>query len=97
MTPCGVATDAAHVYWGNTGSTTIGRAALNGTGATQRFITGATGPCGLTIAGGYLYWANIGPIPAEDGTTIGRAKIDGSGVTQRLVDGATAPCGVAVG
>ena len=33
--------DAAHVYWTNSGTGTIGRANLDGTGVNQSFITGA--------------------------------------------------------
>ena len=37
---------AAFVYWANNGGTTIGRANLDGTGANQSFITGASNPAG---------------------------------------------------
>jgi hypothetical protein len=88
--PCGVAVDGGHVYWGETGNGTIGRANLDGTGVNQSFIGGATGPCGVAVDGGHIYWAN------QAGTTIGRANLDGSGVNQGFIAGATNPCGVAV-
>ena len=42
--PSGVAVDGGHVYWANNGTDTIGRANLDGTGANQSFITGASSP-----------------------------------------------------
>jgi virginiamycin B lyase len=79
----------AAVYWANNGSMTIGRSALDGTGANQTFITRAVNPCGPAVDTAHLYWANQG------GRTIGRANLDGSGVNQSFIDGATSPCGVA--
>ena len=38
------AVDAGHIYWANFGTDTIGRANLDGTGANQSFITGASSP-----------------------------------------------------
>ena len=51
------------MYWGNFGSTTIGRANLNGTGVTQSFISGAEAPCGVAVD----------VLPSN--TTISKAKI----------------------
>jgi hypothetical protein len=95
--PAGVAVDAAHIYWTNSGAyqtgkpTTIGRANLNGTGVNERFITGTNGSCGLALAGGHIYWAN------NNSTTIGRANLNGTGVNESFITGANGPCGVAVG
>jgi hypothetical protein len=57
-----VAVDANHVYWSDlhiliagtdpTGTGTIGRANLDGTGADQNFITGATIPEGVAVDAG---------------------------------------------
>ena len=66
--PTGVAVDAQHVYWANSGNGTIGRANLDGTGVDQSFITGANCPAGVAVDGQYLYWANGG------NGTIGRAQ-----------------------
>ena len=47
-----------HVYWGNGNSSTIGRANLDGTGANQSFISGATLPEGVAVDAGHVYWTN---------------------------------------
>ena len=36
--------DAAHIYWGNSGNHSIGRAALDGSSPNQAFIAGAGSP-----------------------------------------------------
>jgi virginiamycin B lyase len=102
--PCGVAVDASHVYWAThsffnpnyTLDTTIGRANLDGSGANQSFIGGASGPCGVAVDSGHIYWANEGIPFGQPGSTIGRANLDGSGANQSFIRGASAPCGVAV-
>jgi hypothetical protein len=38
------------VYRTGGGSSTIGRAKLNGTGVNNSFIKGAIGPCGVAVA-----------------------------------------------
>jgi virginiamycin B lyase len=89
--PCGVAVDAAHLYWANNvAGGTIGRANLDGTGVNQSFIGGANSPCGVAVDAAHLYWANI------NGGTIGRANVDGTGVNQNFIGGAHLPCGVAI-
>jgi virginiamycin B lyase len=47
--PDGLAVDGSHIYWANSGSTTIGRANLDGTGVNQGFITGAASPTGVAL------------------------------------------------
>jgi hypothetical protein len=42
---------AGAVVWANFGSGTIGRANLDGTGADESFITGASGPFGVAVDG----------------------------------------------
>jgi hypothetical protein len=85
----------AYVYSVNRGGgsgTQVGRANLDGTGANQSFVNGATGPVGVAVDGSFIYWANT----FGSASTIGRASLDGTGVNQSFISGATAPCGVAV-
>ena len=87
--------DAAYVYWANagTGTDTIGRATLDGTGANQSFIGGAPTPAGVAVDADHVYWANNGT------NTIGRANLDGTGANQSFIvlREASDPFGVAVG
>ena len=85
-----MAVDGAHVYWANYGTDTIGRAKLNGTGAEQSFITGASHPWGVAVDGVHVYWANLLT------NTIGRAGLDGTGAEQTFITGAGEPVGSAV-
>ena len=83
----------AYVYWSNNGGSAsmIGRAALNGSGADQSFIDGATSPYGVAVDASHLYWTNGG------GTnSIGRADVDGGNADQDFITGAGSPVGVAV-
>ena len=80
-----------HVYWVNLDTGTIGRANLDGTGADQRFIGGASAPSGVAVDAGHVYWTNRGT------GTIGRANLDGTGANQSFITDASAPVGVAVG
>jgi hypothetical protein len=48
--PAAVAVDGAHVYWTNFTGGSIGRANLDGTGADQSFITGASSAAGIAMA-----------------------------------------------
>ena len=61
----GVAVDALHLYWTNFVGGTIVRANLNGSGANQSFIGGASTPEGVAID----------PLPAPN-TTIQSAAIN---------------------
>jgi virginiamycin B lyase len=79
----------AFVYWTNYGGgegSTIGRASLDGSGANQSFIAGASGPCGVAVNDTHIFWANLGT------GTIGRANLDGSNVDQSFISGASSPC-----
>lgn len=54
--------DAAYLYWTNdagksTHPGTVGRANLDGTGATNTFITSPNGACGIAADANYLYWS----------------------------------------
>src|SRR5919205_1138024 len=80
----------AFVYWANSGTNSIGRASLDGTGASQNFIPGANAPDGVAVDGAHVYWANVNT------GTIGRANLDGTDVNQSFITGANAPAGVAV-
>src|ERR1035441_397733 len=74
---------STYIYWANSNGSTIGRADLNGTGVTQRFITGI-GPRMVAVTSHYIYWAS--------GTnTIGRADLNGAAVNQRFITGADMP------
>jgi virginiamycin B lyase len=85
------ASAGAYVYWANyTSGATIGRANLNGTGANQSFISGASQPEGVAVDAGHIYWANAAT------NTIGRATLDGGEVNQSFITGANRPDGVAV-
>jgi hypothetical protein len=91
----------AFVYWANNSvsgspANSIGRANLDGTGANQSFITGASNPAGVAVDGAHVYWANFG---SGAGNTIGRANLDGTGANQSFITtaaGITNPCMVAV-
>ena len=82
--PCGLALDGDHIYWGNLGGYaplgprlgSLGRANLDGSDATNTFITGLERPCGMTVDGGYVFWFEHGPVSEPAG--IGRANLDGS-------------------
>src|SRR5690242_16104423 len=63
----------------------IGRAKLDGSGADNFFITGASVPCGVAVDGAHIYWANEGYFGS--GTTIGRANLDGTDVDQEFISG----------
>jgi len=87
----------AYVYWttgtdtsGTTSTDTIARSNLDGSGANQSFITGASSPAGVAVDAAHVYWANPGT------NTIARANLDGSGVNQSFITGASGPAGVAV-
>ena len=83
---------ASALYWSNSVSNTIGRAALDGSSADQGFITGANYPRGVAVSArsGWIYWAN------NNLNTIGRARLDGSQADQSFITGANGPSGVAV-
>ena len=90
--PCGVATDAAHVYWTNSDRGTIGRANLDGTGVDQDFITAVIGVCGVAVDTAHVYWTN----PLDTGGAIGRANLDGTGADLNFIEGLDTPLSVAV-
>jgi hypothetical protein len=95
----------AFVYWAD-GTSTIGRANLDGTGADINFIADAgEAPVGVAVDAAHVYWANQGMLLDSVTTgTIGRANLDGTGADNRFITGAddstrsrsASPSGVAV-
>lgn len=84
---CGAAVGEGYVYWSDSSTNAIGRAALDGSGRVDSLISGLANPCGVAVVGGYVYWSEqIG---------IGRAKLDGSEVERGFVPSATS-CSLAV-
>ena len=93
--PTGLAVDAAHVYWANTGAppavdSRIGRASIDGTGADQDFITTTSQPTGVAVDAAYVYWTQAGT------GTIGRANLNGTGVDPTFITGLDHPGALAV-
>lgn len=82
--PCGLTVDGGHIYWGSRGghpppgpqAGSIGRANLDGSEATNTFVTGLDRPCDVTVGGDHVFWVEWGSHPGWGG--IGRAGLDGS-------------------
>jgi hypothetical protein len=96
--PCGVAVDAGHVYWANTGdyaagglAATIGRAGIDGSNPDQQFIADArrSWSCGIAVDAGHVYWGS-------GVYTVGRAALDGSTPAPGWLAIERSPCGIAV-
>ncbi len=85
--PCGVAVDAAHLYWADTAGA-IGRANLDGSAPERDFIDAAKWPCGVAVDGAYVYWGEV------ESQTIGRARLDGSEVDPAFIDAGATVCGL---
>lgn len=92
-TACGVAVDAAHIYWGDANGW-VGRANLDGSNPDPDWIAvrGDNGACGVAVNSQYVYWGNY----LNGGSSIGRANLDGSAPNLDFITGAAGPCGVAV-
>lgn len=88
--PCGLAVDSQHLYWGDTWTGTVGRATLAGTAPDQTFVSGLGSPCGVAVTATHIYWSDF------ETNMIGRARLDGSAVEPGFVRGAARPCGIAV-
>jgi len=86
----------AYVYWGNRDDHTIGRAALDGSGVDQHFLTlpdepaGSGSMWGLALDDAHVLWSHF----SVTGGAIGRVGLDGSGVTPDFVTTAGFPTGV---
>ena len=86
-----IAVDSGHIYWTDPENGSIGRAEINGTGATDGFITGLTDPEGIAVDSGHIYWTD----PTE--RAIGRADLsDGLNVKTEFISTTGVPRGVAV-
>ena len=72
---------SAHVYWAS--NNMIGRANLNGTGASPRFISVRRARM-IAVTSRYIYWAS-------NNNTIGRANLNGTGASPRFIAGASGP------
>lgn len=68
-----MAVDGEHLYWANGGDGTIARANLDGTGADQTFISGATGPCGVAVD---VPPSAASPAPPSNLFTLGKPKLN---------------------
>jgi hypothetical protein len=91
--PTGIAVDSNFIYWANTGTNTIGRANIDGTGTPNpSFITGANLPTGIEVDSNFIYWVNSGTSP----NTIGRANINGTSPDQNFITVNGFSSGVAV-
>lgn len=79
---------SAYIYWTNNGpglesnGTTIGRADLDGSGATESMFSTAPAPGPIISEGSHIYW---GDAPGVSGDAIGRANLDGSGASQDFI------------
>jgi virginiamycin B lyase len=80
-----------HIYWNNSRTGTIGRAALDGTYVNQRFITASLQCRGVAVDAKYIYWTNT-----FNGMSIGRAYLNGSNVNQNFITLSTQPFGMAL-
>ncbi len=89
IAPVSVHVQGSQVYfvnWNASGTNTIGRTNLDGSGLNSSFIdvpawhdSSDGGPGFIALGGGYVYW--------YDGNRIGRANLDGSNVNDRLITG----------
>jgi hypothetical protein len=82
---CGAAVDNSFIYWSGVG--TVGRAAIDGSGATDSFIPAAGGPVGgVAVNSQFLFWVN----PTSP-TFIGRSNINGSAPNSTFIVGSSSP------
>jgi hypothetical protein len=96
QSPCGLAVNAGHIYWGEDTGSQVGRSNLDGGSPDPTFIdTPAGGNCGVAVNLTHVFWAVFGGLGA--GTSIGRAGISNpASADDSYIGGATSPCGVAV-
>ena len=91
----GLAVNDTHIYWTNSGSSTVGRASVDGTGVNQQFIRIRDNPVRLAVDDRHLVWAADSSVGAYGESSIWRANLDGTGATS-LLGSLKAPRGVAV-
>ena len=85
--PAGVAVNASHLYWTDSGSGAIWAANLDGSNP-QAIVTGQISPAGVAVNASHLYWTDSG--------AIWEANLDGTN-PQAVVSGQQLPYGIAVG
>lgn len=79
------ATGSAYIYWALPGHSntsdfgSLGHANLDGTGATDNYVTGTASAWDLAIDGSHMFWTNLGT------QSIGRADLDGSNANPRFL------------
>lgn len=94
--PCGVAVDAAHIYWVPTAFYVLGtvsRANLDGGGVDGKFIDGTTTSCGVAVNSSHVF--RIQTQPFSTGDTLGRAGLNGKGADDSFLPVAEGASGVA--
>lgn len=84
----------AGIYWSDPSSATIGSANLDGTGASNCFITGVQA-WGLAVDDAHIYWTDRITANPSNGQ-IGRANLDGSALDESFIEGVGHQEGVAV-
>jgi virginiamycin B lyase len=89
---CGTPTPTRHIYWTNSGASTVGRANVDGQNVNQSFINNARSSAhfGVAVDSSHIYWAN------NQNHTISRADLDGQNLNESFITGASYPEWVAV-
>jgi len=58
--PAGVAVDASHIYWADSGSGTVSERSLTGGITIALYVSTFAAPSGVAFDSGHVYWANSG-------------------------------------
>jgi hypothetical protein len=86
----GIAVNSSSIFWGNTGSGTMGKANLDGSSPTGTLVT--TGPeesCGIAADQNSVYWLDVGLAQS-----VGRATVNGDNRQGSFINGVTGACGL---